>query len=95
MSDLVPTAGTSATVDEEEEEEPAKAENAIETVPEIVCDPSTISIANAAATSASGSSSNSSSYNRNKRRSQDEAVHTPSSKKPRRMSKMRGKRMKI
>lgn len=81
MSDIVPTAGTSAAV--EEEETTPKPESLVETAPEAV------------GNSLTSATSNSSSNTRNKRRSQDEMVNTPSSKKPRRMSKMRSKRVKI
>lgn len=84
ISDMIPTAGTSAAA--EEEETMPKPESLVETVPEAVDNSSTTS------TSATSSSS---SITRNKRRSQDEMANTPSTKKPRRMSKMRGKRAKV
>lgn len=90
VSDLIPTASTSTTGMEEEEEIPVKSEKGnVEIIPAVVEQsiPTTITTATTTV---------STSTTRNKRRSQDEMISTnANNKKPRRMSKMRGRRVKV
>lgn len=85
VSELAP-AENASTAPEEEGESIVKPVDLEETVQDAIETCSTT-------TTTSATSSNSST--RNKRRSQDEMVNTSNSKKPRRMSKMRGKRVKV
>lgn len=85
VSDLVPTASTSTTGVEIEDAIAKPEKNTVELQP-VVVEESIVTVTNTVSASTT----------RNKRRSQDEiTTTTPSNKKPRRMSKIRGRRVKV
>lgn len=100
ISDLVPTASTSTHAEAETNPEKIAPET-VSIAPEepsiiTTIETTTTTTTPATTTTTVAAIASTSTVGRNKRRSQDEMVsNTPSNKKPRRMSKMRGRRVRV